>query len=313
VRGEGAPLRWGSPCGSLRRTEGAERNKEPEALSIQSSTAKDVDTADANSSGVAPEKIGTERTVTSRPRKIRSRMLSRYRRSPAVIASGSLAVLVAVAYLLAPPMGRDYSAQLAYAELAKQHWPELLDLRWYGGFDPLGYSIWSPPAMALLGVRLTTALAYVVSVVLFAALLKRVQVARPVLGAVTAAVCLAGNLVVTRTTFALGLAVGLGALLTLVSRRLLITSVLCVLAALASPVAGLFLGIAGGALFLSNRQRDGLTLAVSGLVPTIAVGLVFGNGGRQSFAEEHALLGFSSAYWLPDCVGGVRSFDGARS
>jgi apolipoprotein N-acyltransferase len=100
---------------------------------------------------------------------------------------------------------------------AKQHWPELLDLRWYGGFDPLGYSIWSPPVMALLGVRLTTALAYVVSVVLFAALLKRVQVARPVLGAVTAAVCLTGNIVVTRTTFALGLAVGLGALLALVS------------------------------------------------------------------------------------------------
>jgi hypothetical protein len=275
----------------LRRTEDAERNEEPEALRTQSSTAKDVETADANSSGVAPEKIGTESTVTSRPHKIRSWMLSRYRRSPAVIASGSLAVLVAVAYLLAPPMGRDYSAQLAHAELAK-HWPELLDLRWYGGFDPLGYSIWSPPVMALLGVRLTTALAYVVSVVLFAALLKRVQVARPVLGAVTAAVCLAGNLVVTRTTFALGLAVGLGALLALVSRRLRIASVLSVAAALASPVAGLFLGVAGGALFLSNRRRDGLTLAVSGLVPTIAVGLVFGNGGRQSFAEEHALLGF---------------------
>jgi hypothetical protein len=276
----------------LRRTEDAERNEEPEALRTQCSTAKDVDTADANSSGVASERIGTESTVTSRPRKIRSWMLLRYRRSPGVIASGSLAVLVAVAYLLAPPMGRDYSAQLAYAELAKQHWPELLDLRWYGGFDPLGYSIWSPPVMALLGVRLTTALAYVVSVVLFAALLKRVQVARPVLGAVTAAVCLAGNLVVTRTTFALGLAVGLGALLALVSRRLGIASVLSVAAALASPVAGLFLGVAGGALFLSNRRRDGLTLAVSGLVPTIAVGLVFGNGGRQSFAEEHALLGF---------------------
>jgi hypothetical protein len=270
----------------LRRTEDVERNDQPEALSIQSPSAKDVDTANANSDDVA-----TESTVTNRPRNIRSRMLSPYRRSPAVILSGSIAVLVAVAYLLAPPMGRDYSAQLAYAELAKQHWPELLDLRWYGGIDPLGYSIWSPPVMALLGVRLTTALAYVFSVVLFAALLKRVQVARPVLGAITAAVCLTGNLVVTRTTFTVGLVVGLGALLALVSGRLRITSVLSVLAALASPVAGLFLGVAGGALFLAGRRRDGLTLAVSGLVPTIVVGLVFGNGGRQSFAEEHALMG----------------------
>jgi hypothetical protein len=110
-------------------------------------------------------------------------------------------------------MGRDLSAQLAHAQLGLSHWPALLDLRWYGGFDPLGYSVLSPPVMALLGVRRTTALAYVASVVLFAALLKRTAVARPLAGAITAAVCLTGNLVVARTTFAIGLAIGLGALL----------------------------------------------------------------------------------------------------
>jgi len=272
----------------LRRNDddGQHRNEESEALSIQPRTAKGVDRIDATSGDIAAED-----TVTSRPQKIPSRMLSLYRRSPGVIASGAIAVVVAAAYLLAPPMGRDYSAQLAHAKLAGQHWPVLLDLRWYGGFDPLGYSVLSPPVMALLGVRLTTALAYVFTVVLFAALLKRTEVARPVAGAIIAAVCLTGNLVVTRTTFTLGLAVGLGALLALVSRRLVVASVLSVLAALASPVAGLFLGVAGGALFLSGRLRDGVTLAVSGLVPTVAVGLAFGNGGRQSIAEEHALMG----------------------
>ncbi|HWI00090.1 MAG TPA: hypothetical protein VNT27_07150, partial [Propionibacteriaceae bacterium] len=113
--------------------------------------------------------------------------------------------MVAIAYLLAAPMGRDLSAQLAHARLAESHGPELLDLRWYGGFNPLGYSVLSPAVMALLGVRLTTALAYVASVMLFAALLKSTGVTRPVAGALTAAVCLTGNLVVTRTTFALGL------------------------------------------------------------------------------------------------------------
>jgi hypothetical protein len=77
-------------------------------------------------------------------------------------------------------MGRDLAAQLAHAQLAQLHWPELLNLRWHGGFKPLGYSVLSPPVMALLGVRLTTALAYVASVVLFAALLKRTAVPRPV-------------------------------------------------------------------------------------------------------------------------------------
>ena len=254
-------------------------------MTMQYPTAKDAETPPANSGAGEPEKSLTD------PRgSLGSRMLSLYRRTPGVIVAGSIAVLVAVAYLLAPPMGRDFSAQLAHAELAELHWPVLLDLRWYGGFSPLGYSVLSPPVMALLGVPLTTVLAYVATVVLFAALLRDPGVARPVAGAITGAVCLTGNLVVTRTTFALGLALGLGALLALMSGRLRVSSGLSVLAPLASPVAGLFLGVAGGALFLSGKRRAGVTLAVSALVPTIAVGLAFGNGGYQTFAAKQALI-----------------------
>src|SRR5215211_3912581 len=227
-----------------------------------------------------------------RPRRIRSRVPALFRRSPGIVAAGSLAVLFAAAYLLAAPMSRDLSAQVAHAQLAEQHWPALLNLTWYGGFDPLGYSVLSPPVMSLLGVRLTTALAYVVSVVLFAALLQVTVVPRPAAGAIVGAVCLTGNLVTTRTTFALGLAVALGALVALVLGRLRFASGLSILAALTSPVAGLFLGVAGGALFLSGRRRGGVTLGASALVPTIAVALAFGNVGRQSFAEGQAVLGF---------------------
>ncbi|HEX5907384.1 MAG TPA: hypothetical protein VFY56_10245 [Propionibacteriaceae bacterium] len=128
-------------------------------------------------------------------------------------------------------------------------------------------------------------MSYVATVVLFAALLKATGVARPFAGAIVGAVCLTGNLVVTRTTFALGLAIGLGALLALILGRLRVASVLSFLAPLASPVAGLFLGVAGGALFLSGRRRLGVTLAVSALVPTVAVGLAFGNGGYQTSSQ----------------------------
>jgi hypothetical protein len=252
-------------------------------LSIRFPTVKDAEKVTVSSGSVNAE--------VSSP-SVRSRLLALGRQSPGPIAAGSVAVLFATAYLLAPPMGRDFSAQLAHAQLAELHWPELLDLRWYSGFNPLGYSVLSPPVMALLGVRLTTALAYVASVVLFAALLKSTAVQRPVAGAVIAAVCLTGNLVVTRTTFVLGLAVALGAVLLLVSGRLRGASLLAILAPLASPVAGLFLGVAGGALFLSGRRRAGVTLAVSAMVPTIAVSLAFGNGGYQSFAAKQALIGF---------------------
>ena len=254
-------------------------------MTIRSPAAKDAETVNASSG-----RVDTAPEITGPSRAIRIRLLALYRRSPGIIAAGALAVAFGTAYLLAPPMGRDFSAQLAHAELAESHWPELLDLRWYGGFNPLGYSVLSPPVMALLGVPLTTALAYVATVVLFAALLKNAGVPRPVVGAITGAVCLTGNLVVTRTTFALGLALGLGALLALISGRLRVSSGLSVLAPLASPVAGVFLGVAGGALFLSGRRRAGVVLAVSALVPTIAIALAFGNGGYQTFAAKQALV-----------------------
>jgi hypothetical protein len=264
---------------------GEDRDEEPSALSIRFPTVKDAETVNVNSDGVDAD-------ASSPSRSGRSRLLALHRQSRGAIAAGSIAVLFATAYLLAPPMGRDLSAQLAHAQLAELHWPELLDLRWYGGFNPLGYSVLSPLVMALLGVRLTTALAYVASVVLFAALLKSTAVPRPVAGALTAAVCLTGNLVVTRTTFALGLAVALGAVVVLVSGRLRVASLLAILTPFASPVAGLFLGVAGGALFLSGRRQAGVTLAVSAMVPTIVVALAFGNGGYQPFAAKQALIGF---------------------
>jgi hypothetical protein len=256
-------------------------------VTLQSPTAGHAETVNAS-----PGDQNTQTRVTSLARRIRSRMLSPIRRSPEIIVAGSVAVLFAAAYLLAPPMGRDLSAQLAHAQLAELAWPAVLDLRWYDGFDPLGYSVLSPPVMALLGVRLTTALAYVVSVALFAALMKATAATRPVAAAITAAVCLTGNLVITRTTFALGLAVGLGALVALVSGRPRVTPVLSVLAALFSPLAGLFLGVAGGALFLSGRRRDGMTLGISAMVPTVAVALAFGNDGYQTFAFREALMAF---------------------
>jgi hypothetical protein len=214
-------MRSGEAAATPQRSRGEDRDEDRSALSIQSRNPNDAETVYADSGGV-----NTEKRVTS----LRRWIPSLFRRSPELPVAGSIAVLFATAYLLAPPMGRDLSAQLAHAQLGLLHWPALLDLRWYGGFDPLGYSVLSPPVMALLGVRLTTALAYVASVVLFAALLKRTAVPRPLAGAITGAVCLTGNLVVARTTFALGLALGLAALLAFASGRVRVAAVLSVLA-----------------------------------------------------------------------------------
>jgi hypothetical protein len=211
-----------------------------------------------------------------------------------VRAAASLPVVVgagfAVAYLLAPPMGADLAAQLAWADLAEQHWPVLLDLRWYSGINPLGYSLVTPPLMALLGVRLATAVGYLAGVVFVAALLKRTHVRRPVAGGVVAALCLTGNLASSRTTFALGLAVAVAAVLALACDRPRLSVLLAVLTPLTSPVAAVFLTLAGVALVLSGRRRAGTWLALAALVPTILVGLLFGNGGSMPFGPWQAAL-----------------------
>ena len=197
---------------------------------------------------------------------------------------------LAVAYLLAPPMGADLSAQIAWAEVAERQWPALLDLRWYGGVNPLGYSVLAPPLMALLGVRLATAVGYLAGVVVVTALLQRVPVRRPVAGGVVAALGLAGNLASSRTTFVLGLAIALGALLAVAYHRRWLAVLLAVLTALTSPVAALFLTLAGVALALSGHRRTGIWLSASAAGPTIIVGLLFGNGGLMPFGPGQAAL-----------------------
>jgi hypothetical protein len=240
-----------------------------------------------------------------------------------VVAAAVVGSVLAAAYLLAPPMGADLSAQVAHAQLAERQWPALLDLRWYGGYQPLGYSVLSPLITALIGVRVATALGYLVGVVLFAVLLQRfavshreaasvamqqlevtdapqphdaalarqpsIAVIRPTAGAIVGAACFTGNLASTRTAFTLGLAAALGTVVAVAYHRGLLTSVLAIIAALISPVAGLFLGVVGAALMLSGWRRDGITVGVSALVPTVFIGVVFGNGGRMSFGTDHAI------------------------
>lgn len=132
-----------------------------------------------------------------------------------VAVSATFALVLAVLHLTLPVTGSDLSAQVARADFFAAHPSALVDLRWYGGVHPWGYSLVSPPLMALLGVRVTGALALLASATAFAALLVRTRVPRPLLGSLVGVVTIAGNLVSGRVTYALGVAFGLAALLAL--------------------------------------------------------------------------------------------------
>ena len=196
------------------------------------------------------------------------------------------AVLLGVAYLLAPIMGSDLSAQVARAEFFADHGYTPVDLHWYGGVNQLGYSLVSQPVMATLGVRMTGALALVATSVLLAVLLRRTDAPRPWLGALIGAACVAGNLVSGRVTYGLGVAIGVAALVLLTYRRCQMAAAgVALLAAATSPVAGLFVGLAGAALLLTGRWKQGLLLAVPAAIPVGLAALFFGDGGWMNISR----------------------------
>lgn len=213
------------------------------------------------------------------------------------------AFVLGVLQLTLPATGSDLSAQVARADFFAAHGPALVDLGWYGGVHPWGYSLVSPPLMALLGVRPTGALALLAAATAFAALLVRTRVPRPLLGGLVGVFTIAGNLVSGRVTYALGVAFGLAALLALTlpagpagqSRwpRVVLAGLPALLASATSPVAGLFVGLAGVALLLTRRYADGLLLAVPAAAPLAITGLLFGEGGWMNISSAdtlHAVL-----------------------
>ncbi|HEX2357671.1 MAG TPA: hypothetical protein VHI50_14595, partial [Micromonosporaceae bacterium] len=212
--------------------------------------------------------------------------------------TSALAVALAAAYLLLPPMGTDLSAQVARADFLAEHGLTPIDLRWYGGVNQFGYSLISPAVMAALGVRLTGAVALVGAAVAFVTLLIRTGVPRPLLGGLVGAVCIADNLVSGRVTYGLGVAFGVAALLALTlpagdrrgrAVRYAAAAAAAVLASAASPVAGLFVVLAGAALLLTRRVADGLVLVAASGVPLAATALLFSEGGWMNISRTETI------------------------
>ncbi|MEU4560866.1 hypothetical protein AB0F72_21015 [Actinoplanes sp. NPDC023936] len=197
-----------------------------------------------------------------------------------------VAAILGVVYLMLPRMGSDLAAQVARADFFAGHGLTPIDLRWYAGVEQFGYSLVSQPVMVLLGVRVTGVLTLVVGSVLLAVLFRRTGAARPWLGAAFGTAGFAGNLVSGRVTYGLGVCLAIAALVLLTVPRLRrLAALAAFLAGASSPVAGLFTGLAGVALMLDRRWRDGLLLAVPAAVPLALISLLFGDGGWMNISR----------------------------
>ncbi|MFE6754427.1 hypothetical protein ACFVDQ_12580 [Streptomyces sp. NPDC057684] len=167
--------------------------------------------------------------------------------------------------------GGDLAAQVAWAEFAKMYPGSAYNLFWYGGLHIANYSLISPYLMALFGVVPVTLLSGVSSTWLAASIVERSGIRRPLWPALVVGFSLWCQVVSGRSTFMLGVAFGLGAVLAHMNgRRVVIASVCAALSTMASPVAGLFLVVAGAAWLLDRQWGKALSLL---LPPVLIVGV----------------------------------------
>lgn len=208
-----------------------------------------------------------------------------------------------VAYLALAPATPDLAAQVFRADLFRFHGPSIYNTAWYGGHGLVSYSVLSPPLEALIGPRLVGVLSTLASVVLFQRLVGR-GVRSDLCTAWFSLTALA-NLFVGRMPFALGMALGLATLL--VARKWgWWAAPVAVASALASPLAGAFLGVVCVAWALTARRPAVLGAAAAALATVASVQLVFPEGGTFPFPPSTLALTLVSCVVIAVAAGARR-------
>lgn len=196
-----------------------------------------------------------------------------------LVAVAAVVPLYAVWAAVLATGGGDLAAQLAWAGFTERHPGSAYNLFWFGGTHTANYSVFSSYAMAFLGVRTVSVIAGLAATWLMARLLVRTGMRHALVPALLAAFALWCNVASGRTTFALGVAIGLVACL--YADRVVIAVMSGALATMASPVAGLFLVVTGAAYLLDRRWRRGAVLVVPFFAVVGATTLLFPFRGEQ--------------------------------
>jgi hypothetical protein len=207
------------------------------------------------------------------------------------VAPVAITVAFALVYLVWQPRPVDLAAHAFRADLFGREGFTIWNGQWYGGHHTPAYSILSPPLAWLLSPALAMSVAAVACSALFGPLARGAfGEERARWGSIWFGVGSATLLFTSRLPFAIGVAFGLAALLALQRRRYGWAVVLAALCPLGSPVAGLFLAMAGLAFSLAakgERTRlkriEGLLIATAAFVPPVFLAWAFPEGGWAPF------------------------------
>jgi hypothetical protein len=203
-----------------------------------------------------------------------------------------LALAGAIVYLIWQPRTVDLAAHTFRADLFGEEGFTIWNGQWYGGHHTPAYSVLSPPLAWFLGPPLALAVAAVASAALFPPLMRGAfGDERARWGSIWFGVGTVTLVLTSRLPFAIGVALGLAALLALQRRRYAAAIVLAALCPLGSPVAGLFLAMAGAAYAIANRADrpkclEGVAIAAAALVPPVFLAWAFPEGGWAPFPQS---------------------------
>jgi len=223
-----------------------------------------------------------------------------------VVAPVAVTVFASAVVAVTGIRGADYPGHLLRAQLWKRAGLGVWNYYWYGGHPTPNYSVLVPPLVAAVGAVTVCAIASIVGTYTFARLLHELapadtpQLARTLAGMAFAASAIV-NVIVGRTTFAVGLAVALLALAAWHSGRVGLAALFAVVTPLASPVAAAFLAIAAAAVGLDawlgrdggrNRRRfvEAIVVAVLTMAPLGAMSVLYPASGRFPFRGDQLVF-----------------------
>lgn len=200
-----------------------------------------------------------------------------------------LAITLGVLYLRWAPQVPDLAAQVARARVVHDGGFTSWWTGWFGGLSLPNYSVLIPSTMAVLGVRATGLIAVAVGAVATTILTR--DALRPRAGAVAFAISGVADLLDGRVTFAAGLAFAAWALIAVRSHRTGPALILAVGSYLASPLAGLFLGMILVAVLLADDTRRTCAAVAAGSLLLLGGGMAtfFPGTGTMPFRWQDAI------------------------
>jgi len=182
-------------------------------------------------------------------------------------------VALSVLYLRWAPLAPDLAAQVLRTEIVRARGASSWWTGWYGGMLLPDYSVLSPLWMAWVGVRLAAVLAVGVTTGAAAVLARGVR--RPRATVLAVGLSSFADILDGRVTFAIGIAIGALCLVSIRGRRWPVVPVaLAVATYLASPLAGLFLGLIATAIALCDKALRVRATAAALVLVVTAVGAV---------------------------------------